>query len=301
MNTQVTQFNDIAKIFPQRANTRDANKGTYGHVFVIAGSKEVAGAPILAAEGATRAGAGLVTLVVPESISAIVMAKVSSVVMTRAWSDDSINAVLSIIEKADVIVLGPGIGVSDETISLTKKLLEKTSCPVVLDADALTLMSKESDRGESLLRDRHGFTILTPHPGEMARLLGMKNHEVQEDRYAAVTRAAKFYQCTVVLKGSRTLIATKDGAVYENPTGNPGMATGGSGDVLSGVIAALLGQGLKPLDASIASTYIHGLAGDLAAKAFGGFTGLIATDLIMHLPKAIAHCQNNTRNDLLTI
>jgi hydroxyethylthiazole kinase-like uncharacterized protein yjeF len=306
LKSYVTQATDVAKLIPARVNSRNINKGTYGHVLVFAGSKAVAGAPVMVAEAAMRTGAGLVTLVVPESIRIPVMSRVSSAVMTRAlpenthgnFGNNSSAVSLLLIRKATSVAIGPGIGLEAETFFFLKAMIENCSLPLVLDADALTLLSREPDRGASLMKRRQAPSILTPHPGEMARLLGLTTPVVQADRIHAVMTAAKTYACVVMLKGAGTLIATPDGSLYENPTGNPGMATGGTGDVLTGVVAALLSQKLEPFPAAFVGAYLHGLAGDLAAKSIGTFTGLIATDVIAHLPKAIAESQRNQNGEM---
>ena len=162
--------------------------------------------------------------------------------------------------------------------------------PLVIDADALNCLALEPDRGASVVKGRPAATVLTPHPGEMGRLLGTDTKAVQADRRAAVEQAARDYGCPVLLKGARTLIADPSGRLAVNMTSNPGMATGGAGDVLSGVIATLLAGKLDAWESAAAGAYLHGLAGDLAAAGQGGSAGLIATDLLDHLPAAIAHC-----------
>jgi hydroxyethylthiazole kinase-like uncharacterized protein yjeF len=178
--------------------------------------------------------------------------------------------------------VGPGLGTDPQTSGLVRKLAERCPLPLVLDADGVNAFAGEASR----LAERKGETVLTPHPGELARLLGLSTAEVQRDRLAAARRAADETQGIVVLKGHRTLVASGE-MVFVNPTGNPGMATGGSGDVLFGLLAGLLGQGLDALDATLLAVYLHGLAGDVAARRWGEM-GLAAGDLVEALPQAVA-------------
>jgi hydroxyethylthiazole kinase-like uncharacterized protein yjeF len=293
-----TEAADVARELPWRDNGRDSNKGKFGHVMALAGSDGFVGAPIMVAEAAARGGAGLVTLAIPEGIHQAAMCRVSPVIMTRGltqspegtFGKDALESALQMVEKANAVALGPGMGQGAEAAEFTRRFVAQCPAPMVIDADALNLLSQEPDRGASIIKSRTGQTILTPHPGEMGRLLGIGTEDVQRDRRAAVTQAAEIYGCVVLLKGARTLIADPDGRLNVNTTSNPGMATGGAGDVLTGLLAALLAQHLEPLMAAACGAYVHGLAGDLAASETGR-TGLIATDLIAHLPRAIAQCQ----------
>ncbi len=293
-----TEAADVARWLPRRVNGRDSNKGKFGHVLALAGSGGFVGAPVMVAEAAARGGAGLVTLAIPEGIHQAAMSRVSPVVMTRGlpqsgegtFGQEAVDAALRLAEKATAVALGPGLGHGPEVAAFVRNFVARCAVPMVIDADALTLLSLEPERGASSVKGRSAPTILTPHPGEMGRLLGTDTEAVQTDRRAAVTQAAGGYGCVVLLKGARTLICDRDGTLYINTTSNPGMATGGAGDVLTGLLSALLAQRLEPLDAAACGAYVHGLAGDLAA-AEAGRTGLIATDLIYHLPHAIALCQ----------
>ena len=299
VSVSMTEAADVARWLPARVNGRDSNKGKFGHVLVFAGSSGFVGAPVMVAEAAARTGAGLVTLAIPEGIHQPAMARVSPVVMTRGltqsregtFGPEALEAALKLTEKSSAVALGPGLGHGPPAAAFVRGLVARCPVPLVVDADALTLLSQEPDRGASLIRGRSAPTILTPHPGEMGRLLGTDTDAVQSDRRAAVTQAAETYGCVALLKGARTLITSPEGLLYVNTTSNAGMATGGAGDVLTGVLAALLAQHLEPLQAAAAGAYLHGLAGDLVAAAQGGPAGLIATDLIAHLPVAIAHCQ----------
>ncbi len=295
-----TQAADVARWLPARVNGRDSNKGQFGHVTVFAGSSGFVGAPTLTSEAAARTGAGLVTLAVPEGIQNALMARVSPVVMTKGLAQTStgtfarsaVEAALTLAAKGTAAALGPGLGGSDseETRAFVREFVARCPVPLVIDADALNCLALEPDRGASVVRERPNVTVLTPHPGEMGRLLGTDTKAVQADRRASVEEAARDYGCPVLLKGARTLIADPSGRLAVNTTSNPGMATGGSGDVLSGVIATLLAGKLNAWEAVAAGAYLHGLAGDLVADKQGGPAGLIATDLIDYLPAAIARC-----------
>lgn len=296
-----TEAADITRWVPVRVNGRDSNKGQFGHVTVVAGSAGFAGAPILAAEAAARMGAGLVTLVLPDGLEFPVMGRVSPVVMTHGlpqtaagtFAARSVEQALSLAAKGTAAALGPGLGGAeeDETRAFVREFVSHCSVPLVIDADALNSLAREPDRGLSLVRGRTAATVLTPHPGEMGRLLGTDSKTVQADRRLSVEQVAKSYGCTVLLKGARTLIASSDGRLAVNTTSNPGMATGGAGDVLTGIIAALQAGRLEAWESAAAGAYLHGLAGDLAAASLGGAAGLLATDLIQWLPSALARCQ----------
>ena len=294
-----TQSSDVATWLPKRVEARDSNKGTFGHVVIFAGAEGFTGAPVLVADSAARAGCGLVTLVVPKEIQPQVVSQVSSVVMTRGLSEgyggtfggDSVDEALKMVEQASAVAIGPGIGGGDEVAAFVRSFVSRCQKPIVIDADAINLLAKESDRGLAVLKMRKAATILTPHPAELGRLLAVKTEEIEADRSSFVIQASRKYGCVMVLKGASTLTVSQEGQIYINQTGNPGMATGGTGDALTGVIAALLAQRLSPLEAAAAGVHIHGLAADLAAKAIGGTTGLIATDIIKNVPQAIANCQ----------
>ncbi len=295
-----TEASDVARWLPARVNGRDSNKGQFGHVTVFAGSSGFVGAPTLTSEAAARTGAGLVTLAVPSGIQNALMARVSPVVMTKGLAQTSLGtfaqeageAALTLAAKGTAAALGPGLGGpdSEETRAFVREFVARCPVPLVIDADALNCLALEPDRGASVVKGRTAATVLTPHPGEMGRLLGTDTKAVQADRRAAVEQAAQDYGCPVLLKGARTLIAAPNGRLAVNTTSNPGMATGGAGDVLTGVIATLLAGHLDAWAAAAAGAYLHGLAGDLVAASQGGPAGLIATDLVDHLPAAIARC-----------
>lgn len=300
VSVRVTEAVDVARWLPARIEGRDSNKGTFGHVTVIAGAQGFVGAPVMAAEAASRTGAGLVTLAIPKSVQAAAMSRVSPVVMTRGLAEtdegtfalDALDAALALAAKGTVAALGPGIGADNtDTKAFVREFIGRCTVPLVIDADGLNVLASEPRRGPSLVKGRSAPTILTPHPGEMGRLLGLDTKAVQADRRGAVEQATERFGCVVLLKGGRTLIAAPGGTLSINTTGNAGMATGGTGDVLTGVIAALVACGLGPTEAAAAGAYLHGLAGDLAVQTQGGKAGLIATDLIDALPRAIGQCQ----------
>jgi hydroxyethylthiazole kinase-like uncharacterized protein yjeF len=258
----------------------DSHKGTYGHVLAIAGSWGKTGAAALAGLGALRAGAGLASIATrPEAIAPALSH--APELMSIALSAEGplgahdLDAVLRAAEGKRAIVIGPGIPVGSGTAALLDAVLRQTEIPCLVDADGLNAFDGDLEA----LRRAKAPLILTPHPGEMARLLRKSTAEVQRDRVAAVRALAASTNAVCVLKGARTLIGLADGTAYVNPTGNPGMATAGAGDVLSGICGGLLAQGLSPLDAAICGVFAHGLAGDLSAQRTG-LAGLIASDLL---------------------
>lgn len=269
----------------------DSNKGKYGHVLVIGGSYGKAGAPSMAALAALRTGAGLVTAAVAQPILNTV-ARITPELMTiplRAGNQGEISSsnldadtLNELLEKKTVLAIGPGLGQSAETEAFLLGLLEKTKLPTVLDADALNILAKHPDK----INGRDRLLVLTPHPGEMARLAGTKISEVQANREALACEFSMKNQVTLVLKGWRTIIAHPDGSMALNTTGNPGMAKGGSGDILTGIIAAMLAQYPHLAgDAVSAAVYLHGLAADFAVREQDEHT-LLATDTIAHLSSA---------------
>jgi NAD(P)H-hydrate epimerase len=265
-----------------------AHKGDFGHVLLVAGSPGKAGAAILGARSAVRGGAGLVTAAVPRPILQTVDGgSLESMTLPLAAGPDgglAAEAAAEALQAAagkQAVAIGPGLGTAPATAGAVRRLLAELAVPAVVDADALNALA--GHLGE--LRDRPAATVLTPHPGEMGRLLGIPTREVQADRLQAARRAADESGAVVVLKGYRTVVADPEGGVYVNPTGNAGMATGGSGDVLTGLLAALVGQGYEPLVASQLAVYLHGLAGDVAAETLAPET-LRAGDLVAALPAA---------------
>jgi len=275
---------------------RAAHKGTFGHVLVIAGSRGKAGAAMMAAEGAARTGAGLTTLAVPAALQPIVEGHVREV-MTEALPDapdgtaalGDGRALATMLDGKSAVVCGPGLGVRDGTRALVTAVLERTPVPLVLDADGLNAVV-----GVDHLRDRHGPTVITPHPGEMARLIGAATADIQADRIGIARRAAADRGVVVVLKGAGTVVAAPDGRAAISSTGNPGMASGGMGDVLAGMVGALLAQGLDPFDAAALAVFVHGAAAD-AVAARRGEAGLLARDVLDEIPPTLARVQDAAR------
>ena len=260
---------------------KESHKKDFGHVLVVAGSKEMPGAGYLASLAVLRSGGGLVTYCLPNDAFKKFESQYPEVMAAPADFSKP-ESVLKLCDKKEALVLGPGLGRAPETFALVGHLLENVSLPVVLDADGLMAIAA----APKILKKRKGPTILTPHPGEMAALIGGTTEQVQKNRELTAKEAADLWKVVVVLKGFQSLVALPDGRVYVNPTGNPGMATAGMGDVLAGMIGGLLAQGF-PLDkAALAGVYLHGLAGDMAAEEMGQ-KGLIASDLLGYVPKAI--------------
>jgi hydroxyethylthiazole kinase-like uncharacterized protein yjeF len=256
------------------------HKGTYGHVAIVAGSPGRSGAAVLAARGAIRTGAGLVSVVTDSETARLVNA---GSVESMTFSGD--NAAEFIASK-DAVLIGPGLADDDDSYQRVRELVASIALPLVIDASALNAFASHAAELNPHRRPR----ILTPHPGELARLLGRTATEINSNRIDAAREAARISNCVVVLKGFQSLIAEPDGHVNVNPTGNPGMATGGMGDVLGGMIAALLARGVDAFDAAITGVYLHGFAGDLLKEELGD-TGLAALDLAEHIPAAIKRLQ----------
>ncbi len=287
MKSLFTEKNYVKRFFGHREN--DSHKGTYGRVLIIASSKGMAGAGLLASEGALRTGAGIVVLAVPDSLMSIVSGKIPEVITKGLPEDtkgclsiDSYEEIMGSAGKSTAMLMGPGLGTSDDIFNLIYGLIKEYKNTLVIDADGLNALSKSP----AVLKEGKGEIILTPHPGEMARILGIGTDEVQKDRISLAKGFAKEYKVTVVLKGYHTIIATREGGVWINPTGNPGMATAGSGDVLAGVITALAAQGFESHHAATCGVYIHGSAGDKAAGELGQW-GMTATDIIRFIPYTI--------------
>lgn len=260
-----------------------AHKGDFGRILLLCGSRGYTGAAALAAMGALRTGAGLVYLGVPESIYAIEAVKLTEPVVFPLPDQDGMlsaracPAIEEMIPKMDAILIGPGLGQSEGTLAVLKTVLEKAECPVTVDADGINLLAAHRD----ILRGRRCRMILTPHEGEYGRLAG----PVGPDRTAAAMGLARELSCTVLLKGHRTLIT--DGIrCWRNLTGNPGMAVGGSGDLLAGILTALLGQGLAPLDAAACAAWLHGAAGDICARELGQYA-MLPSDMLSALPRLL--------------
>jgi len=272
---------EVLELLPDRDPW--GHKGTFGKLLLLCGSREFTGAAYLAAMGALRSGAGLTFLGVPESIYAIEAVKLNEPVVfplpdrdgKLSW--EAIPDILRRLPNMDAVLIGPGLGQSEDTFEVVKAVLEKAECPVVLDADGINVIAQHKD----ILRGRRAVTILTPHDGEFARIGG----SIGQDRMDAAMLLANDLGCIVLLKGHETCI-TDGESCYLNQTGNPGMAVGGSGDVLAGILVSLLGQGIAPLEAAAAAAWFHGAAGDICAKEIGQY-GMLPTDMINVLPRLL--------------
>lgn len=259
----------------------DGHKGSFGKILLLCGSRGYTGAAYLAAMGALRSGAGLTFLGVPESIYEIEAIKLNEPVVFPLPEENGKLGILAIPEIAerlpqmDAVLIGCGLGQSGGTLAVVKAVLEQAKCPVVVDADGINVLKEHKD----ILRGRAYPTILTPHDGEFLRFGGT----LGEDRMASAAHFSREWNSIVLLKGHRTCIT--DGETgYRNETGNPGMAVGGSGDVLAGILVSLLGQGLQPLAAAACGAWLHGAAGDLCAEEIGQY-GMLPTDMLLRIPR----------------
>jgi hydroxyethylthiazole kinase-like uncharacterized protein yjeF len=303
----VTEENDVRQWLISTRYTPDSFKNSHGHVLVIAGSRGYTGAAVLCGNAAMRSGAGLVTIATPASAQAAVAASVMPEVMTTALaetdrgavSDEAIDHVMQLASKASVVAIGPGLSAEDErTRRFVFSAVKHRRTPVVLDADALNCLANYSSNGwpAELLGSGEAPLILTPHPGEMLRLLGTTtkaSRAALDDRVAVARDFATKHRLILVLKGARSLVATTDGRVFINPTGNAGLGTAGAGDTLTGIIAGFIAQaGATPkensdaLSATIAALYVGGLAGDFAARDLG-MRSMVASDIREHLSEAV--------------
>lgn len=264
-----------------------AHKGICGHVLVIGGTAGHTGAALMAAEAAARVGAGLTTLAGPASLNAVLAAHIPEV-MTALLPDDQGRfrfdpaALTTVLDGKTAVVIGPGMGTTEDSALLVRFVLEKSNVPVVCDADALNCIA----RSPEVLRLASGRCVLTPHPGEMARLTGLSTVDVLQRRPQVAREFATRNRCVLVLKGATSLVVAEDGALWVNPTGNPGMASGGMGDVLAGVIGGLLAQGLRPIDAAIVGVFAHGAAADSLARQFAS-VGYLATEVAKQIPREL--------------
>ena len=281
MEPRILNHQSVLSLLPDRDPW--GHKGSFGKILLLCGSRGFTGAAYLAAMGALRTGAGLTFLGVPESIYAIEAVKLNEPVVfplpdqEGMLSRDAIPEILNRLSNMDAVLIGPGLGQSPDIFEVVKAVLENAACPVVLDADGINVTAAHKD----ILRGRKAPTILTPHDGEFARLGG----KIGDDRMAAAQALARDLGCIMLLKGHRTCIT--DGEThYRNETGNPGMAVGGSGDVLAGIIVSLLGQGIAPLEAAAVGAWIHGAAGDLCAAELGQY-GMLPTDMLQKLPRLL--------------
>jgi ADP-dependent NAD(P)H-hydrate dehydratase / NAD(P)H-hydrate epimerase len=301
IQTSLARASWVDRSLPRRSP--DSHKGAFGRVLVVAGARGFTGAAVLAARGAIRAGAGLVTVGIPASLVAVPPASLPEA-MTHplpetsqgTLSESAGEAILEFAAGVSAVAIGPGLTTHPEVVALVRRLLPRLDQPVVVDADGLNALAGEAVR----LRDVPGPVVITPHPGEMARLLGRAVDEVQRDRTATARDAARTLRVVVVLKGARTVVASPDGRVYVIPTGNAAMATGGMGDVLTGAVAAFLGQRVPPFEAAACAAYLHGLAGDLAAASRGEL-GLLAHEVADDIPRALARVRAGEVDDGLSL
>ncbi|MBI5094241.1 MAG: NAD(P)H-hydrate dehydratase [Candidatus Hydrogenedentes bacterium] len=288
MSQSISELNleSVRTLAPARPP--DAHKGVFGHVLVIAGSRGFTGAARLAAEAASRSGVGLVTLAVPHSLADIA-AMASSEIMTmrlpqspaETFAHTAAVPAIQASTSRTAVVLGPGLSQHAETKAFVQDFARQCAKPLLIDADGLNCLGKDPE----LLKSAPARRVLTPHPGEMSRLTGLPVSEIQAKRQHIASEFARAFECVLVLKGHRTVIAEPGGPVYINTTGNSGLAKGGTGDVLAGFIGGLLAQGMPASDAARLGVYLHGLAGDLAAAAKTE-RGMIAGDVITFLPEA---------------
>jgi len=273
-------------IKPRMKNT---NKGSYGRLLITAGARGMAGAAVLATQSALRSGVGLCTAAIPVSIYPIVAPNViEALTLPLSESKDggiareNVDILAERFKTQTALLIGCGMGSFDDTRDIVRVAVRNSNLPLVIDADGLNELAKDID----ILKNKSGDVIITPHPKEFSRLTGLTVEEIEADRVAISSEFAKTNGVIVVLKGAKTVIAAPNGAVYINSTGNPGMATGGSGDVLSGIIASFCAQGITPFAAAIAGVFVHGRAGDLAAARIGQYA-MIASDIISMLPGAL--------------
>ena len=279
--------NDILKILPERA--KRTNKGSYGRLYIIAGSKDMTGAVALCCKGAFRAGAGLVyACTVQSGIHVVQQLVPEAVVMPLSEYEGKVRYecyeenIEPKIGNASAIAVGPGLGMSEEVTEFVNKLITEVDKTVIIDADGLNAISKNP----SVLLSLKHVPVITPHPGEMSRLTGLKISEILHDTVSVARNFAMQYNSIVVLKDARTVVASPDGRVIINVTGNPSMATGGSGDVLTGVISSLIAQGLAPFDAAAVGVYLHGLSGDICRDKLGSY-GVMAGDIAENIAEAV--------------
>ncbi|MGD8501974.1 MAG: NAD(P)H-hydrate dehydratase [Syntrophobacterales bacterium] len=281
------EASDLASII--RPRSIDSHKGSFGHVLIVGGSVGKTGAGAMAGLGAARAGAGLVTLAVPASLHGLMEVKLTEI-MTEPLAEtaeqtvarEALPRIQALLEGKQALALGPGLSEHKETIQVVLELIKSSPCPIVLDADAVNGLA-----GHLEVLTRAGApVILTPHPGEMGRLLERSAAEIQNERLAVVQSFSETYGVTLVLKGARTLICSSGGRLAINSSGNPGLASGGTGDVLTGLIAGFLAQGLSPFDAACLGVYCHGKAADRLAIRWGD-RGMLATDLLEEIPTVL--------------
>lgn len=281
MQVKYLDHQAVLNLLPERPI--DAHKGRFGKVLLLCGSRGYTGAAALAAMGALRTGAGLVYLGVPESIYTIEAIKLTEAIVFPVddehghFSDSAVPSICQLLADKDAVLIGPGLGQSEGVFHIVKAVLERYQGPVILDADGINVLQQHKD----LLRERTSPTIITPHFGEFSRIAS----SVSGDRIQDAIALAAELGVIVLLKGNKTVI-TDSNTTYVNLTGNPGMAVGGSGDVLSGIIVSLVGQGISPLEAAACGAWLHGAAGDLCADEIGQY-GMLPTDMLNVLPRLL--------------
>ena len=289
LTVELIEANRLAKHLPLRR--RDSHKGTYGHVFVVGGSKGMSGAVALASQAALATGSGLVTAGVPASLHDVMEVKLTEA-MTKAlpevqpgiFSQAAADSILEFASKASSLVIGPGMGCDRRTKELLCEILPQIGISKVIDADGLNAVADILKEEPDFISALPGNTVITPHPGEMARLCGLTIDEIEQNRIGTAVKFAKAWQTVLVLKGAYTVVATPEGYAGINTSGNAGMATGGTGDVLAGMIGSLLGQGLDAKAAATLGVALHGMAGDFAAEK--GLEGVCASNLLENIPRA---------------
>lgn len=292
-NKNLSLSNEMRDLLPKRK--RNSHKGDYGKVGIISGSLGMTGAPYLASQSALRTGSGLVYTVVPKSIESIMSIKLTESIIIPIedmgkghFVKSSLAQILEKIESMDALVIGPGMGVDQDRMYIVQEIIKAYKKPIVLDADAINCLSLDP----SILLHRNSPIVITPHPGEMSRFLGLTTDEIQNNRIYYSKLVSHKYDIVVALKGSNTVVASSSGDLYINNTGNPGMATAGSGDVLTGIIVSFIGQGIKVMEATKLGVFIHGLAGDFARNRKGEY-GLIASDILDNIPISIIKFNNS--------
>ncbi len=271
----------------------DSHKGDYGSILILAGCRRFSGAALLCAEAALRSGAGLVTVGVPEGINSAVIKNKIKEVMTLplpqtkdgTLSLAAFSRIKLFLKTADVLIIGPGLGKHKSTDALVRKIIKQSSLPTVIDADGLNALTHHL----KIIQQHQGGVVLTPHAKEMSGLFGIDLDFINKNRKLIAKKYAKYYNTIIILKGHRSIVTDGGSKFYINNTGNPGMATAGSGDVLSGMVGAFLAQGLEVFDAAKYATYVHGLAGDIGACDKTQM-GLIASDIISRIPDALKIC-----------
>ena len=287
IQTELLTREVVASWLPPRKAT--AHKGTFGHLLVAAGSTGKTGAAALCAMGGLRGGAGLVSLAVPHNLNSIIeglLVEAMTIPLAKSTdflADSDYKTIKNVLADKQAIAVGPGLGSAKETVTMIRKLYREATLPMVVDADGLNCLAMDI----GILKKAPAARILTPHPGEMARLTGLSTADIQADRLQIASAFAKKHHLFLILKGAGTVIAAPDGEIAVNSTGNPGMASGGMGDVLTGLIGGLLAQGLSPWQASCLGVYAHGLAGDLLAEGNGINMGYLAMEVADELPIAL--------------